>query len=565
MIVGESFQVQYILEDGDKNAIIMPTTFPGFRIVVGPQIYEGNMSTPKGMIPVKNAVYTLEALRPGKFIIAGATALTGTKTISGLNVIIEVISKRNAAQLVDRLQGNDTEYYLRPGENVQQKIAKNLFVKVAVNKQTCFIGEAILATFKLYSRLQSKSDIIKNPGFYGFTVYDMENLQDKVVAEENINGKRFDVHTIRKVQLYPLQPGVFTIDAMQIKNIIQFSRSAINKKPEQEIIEGIQGFDEKENISSGTEIFENEISTTPITITVKPLPEKNKPTSFSGAVGSFTISSSINKKEFYKNEQGFLEVVVQGSGNFTQLDAPVIIWPDGIEGFEPSVNDNIIKTELPLTGSRIFRYPFVSSRSGSYELKPVSFSFYNKDSNNYKTLFTLPVAITISTEEQKKDSNANSQSPSSIVVQSEKAARIAVVIVVVIVLSILFYWIFKKKEKLAPVAEIELLTTHSPKEVMKNVNVDLENAADFYAQLYNAIWKYFSQRFSLSGSQMNKQWLRKKLTETEIGEATIDELITLLSQCESGMFTNANLELDKELLRLQAIHLLEKIDSRIAS
>ena len=55
-------------------------------------------------------------------------------------------------------------------------------MKVLVDKRSCFVGEPVLATFKLYSRLESKSDIVKNPGFYGFTVQDMINLADKQIA-----------------------------------------------------------------------------------------------------------------------------------------------------------------------------------------------------------------------------------------------------------------------------------------------------------------------------------------------------------------------------------------------
>ena len=86
-------------------------------------------------------------------------------------------------------------------------------------------------TFKLYSRLESKSDIVKNPGFYGFTVQDMINLDDRLTAVENINGKNFDVHIVRKdCELYPLRPGIFNIDAMEVQNRVEFSKVPSPKK-----------------------------------------------------------------------------------------------------------------------------------------------------------------------------------------------------------------------------------------------------------------------------------------------------------------------------------------------
>ena len=245
-----------------------------------------------------------------------------------------------------------------------------------VDKRSCFIGEPVLATFKLYSRLESKSDIVKNPGFYGFTVHDMVNLSDKQVVPENVNGKAFDVHTIRKVQLYPLQAGVFTIDAMEVKNNIEFSRSTVNKKTEQEIVEGVLGNNESDEKKGNTEAFESSMSTEPVTINVKPLPDKTKPISFEGATGLFTISAEAVKNKLSREEGDMLEITISGKGNFVQLNAPAVQWPKGMEGFEPSVKDSLDKSASPLTGSRTYRYPFVSATAGEYTIPGITFSFF---------------------------------------------------------------------------------------------------------------------------------------------------------------------------------------------
>ena len=77
-------------------------------------------------------------------------------------------------------------------------------------------------------------------------------------------------------------------------------------------------------------------------------------------------------------------VTVKGKGNFNQLVAPVINWPSGTEGFEPSITDLLDKSVKPLEGSRTFRYAFVASKPGSYLLPAISFSFFDPDSNKYK-------------------------------------------------------------------------------------------------------------------------------------------------------------------------------------
>lgn len=558
VISGESFQVQYIIEDGEKVSNLKPPVFNNFRFVAGPNIYIGSVSTSKGVKPLKNAVYTLEAGRPGKFIIPGASASFNGKIIRSNDVIIQVISKQAAAKFFDKEINGNSDYFLKPGEDVYEKIKHNLFVKLMVDKKNCYVGEAVLATFKLYSRLESKSDIVKNPGFYGFTVYDMVNLGDKQVTTENINGKIFDVHTIRKVQLYPLQAGVFTIDAMQVKNRVEFSRSAVNKKTEQEITEGILGNIDSEVAEEGKKIVETEIHTEPVLINIKSLPEKNKPETFSGATGHFTISAALLRNVLQRNEEGFLEVTIRGKGNFIQISAPSINWPAGIEAFEPVVQDNLNKTMVPLTGSRIFRYPFVCSSPGSWQLSPVSFSFFDTDSNSYKTVTSNEIRFVVSREEKKNI--VVLENKSSIADKNARASRIAAGIVLLFVLTALLYWLKNKKDP--PPAIVEETVPARFEELLQPATQLLEETdKEFYTELHHLLWQYLCNRFGLQGSGVNKETLITKLHGDNIDEQWIRRLQHILIICEAGMFTNASLGNDKSKLVNDTKELLDEMNS----
>lgn len=560
VVSGESFQVQYIIEDADRATNIKPPAFSNFRFVAGPNTYTGTVSTSKGIVALKNLVYTLEAVKPGSFIIPGATLVMNGQTYRSNDVKIQVISKKEAANRTNAERSPNWDYVLAPGENVQEKIKQNLFVKVSVNKKNCYVGEPVLAIFKLYSRLQSKSDIIKNPGFYGFTVYDMINLQDKMVATESLNGKLFDVHTIRKVQLYPLQAGSFTIDAMEVISKVEFSKSAVNKKTEQEISEGLLGKNDEAKPGEGTEIYETSLSTEPISIKVKPVPEKGRPAAFSGAAGNFTISAALLKDSLAKNEEGILEIVIKGKGNFVQLDAPVIQWPAGMEGFAPVVKDALDKTMIPLAGNRAFRFSFVCSNAGMYSLPSVSFSFFDTDSNSFKTVAAKGMQVTVSNAERK--SPVAEERKTSITVQSENAARMAVVVVVSLVLLILVYWGFRKKEKQVPAVKQEEKVLPSVQALLAPVY--LQSAAEdtlFYRELHGAIWNYLHQCFGLSGSEMNKQTLTENMQKAGVAEETGRELHIVLELAETEMYTNVSFTGDKKELLARVEEILNKINS----
>lgn len=559
VVSGESFQVQYVIEDVEKTTTIKPPVFRNFRFVAGPNVYTGSVFTVNGAIPIKNAVYTLEAMKPGTFILPGATTVINGKVFRSNDVLVQVISKEDAIKKLNKENGiYSPDYFLRPGEDVYEKIRQNLFVKVLVDKKNCFTGEPVLATFKLYSRLESKSDIVKNPGFYGFTVYDMVNLADKQKVSEKINGKIFDVHTIRKVQLYPLQPGIYVIDAMEVKNKVEFSKSAVNKKTEQEIAEGVLGRNESETIKEGTDVFETSISTTPIAVTVKPVPVKNQPSDYNGATGRFTIAASLAKNNLSKNEEGLLEITISGKGNFIQLNAPSIQWPAGTEPLEPRVKDNFEKVTSPLTGSRIFIYPFVCTSTGTYQIPPVGFSFFDTDSNKFTTVTTPKTEVLVTNEEKKLPVVAEQKT--SIAEKSEKAARKAGILVVLLVLGILMYWIFRKKETEKPAQTRAITAQPSVESLLEPAyTVIASEGNQFYSSLHNIIWKFVVGHFLLAGSEMNKYTLADKMKEADLDEQCSDRLFRILEDCEAGMFTNASLLHDRHSMLSETRKVLEEI------
>ncbi|MBL7723213.1 MAG: protein BatD [Chitinophagaceae bacterium] len=560
VVAGESFRVQYFIEDASVITDFTAPDFQPFKLVAGPDIYPGEKNHQNNFKQSKNYVFTLVAAMPGKYIIPGAIINSNSKLLTSNEVRIEIISKENAIQLLNKEQLQVSEYYLRPGEDVNEKIRQNLFLKIMVDKRSCFVGEPVVATFKLYSRLESKSDIIKNPGFYGFTVYDMIGLGDKQLSTEYVNGRPFDVHTIRKVQLYPLQAGRFTIDPMEVKNKVEFSRSIVNKKTEQKIVEGVLN-DEADIPVSGAEIVETEMSTSPVTIDVKPVPEKTKPATYSGATGRFTIMASLEKSILARNEEGFLVITISGKGNFIQLEPPSIQWPGGVEGFSPVVNDSTDKTQAPLKGKRQFRYGFVCGTPGNYLLPAISFSFFDPDSNKFKTVFTSALQVSASTEETK--TNLDEEKKTSIAEQSEKTSRIAVGIVMLLVLVILAYWAFRKKDQ-PPVIVMAEKPVPAAEEVLQGVII-LQSAEDkeFYKELFQAIWTYFTNHIELTGSAKNKANLLILLKEKGARKENIDTLSGIFSACEAGMYTNVSLKADREMLLQKTKEVLEEIEKSL--
>lgn len=560
VVVGEAFRVQYVLEDMTGTRDFTPPEFRGFRFVSGPSVYEGQAYGTDGIKKLRNIVYTLEAVKPGRFLIGGASVYADDRYIKSDDVRIEVITAVEAIRrgLNSAPRSDEAATVLYPGEDAERKIRDNLFVKVTVDKTSCFTGEAVTATFKLYSRLTSRSDIVKNPGFYGFTVQDMIGLTDKQSTSEMINGKRFEVHTIRKVQLYPLRAGSFVIDAMEIVNKVAFSRKGTNRQPEQEIVEGIVP---DRTGSPGSDEYKSTMYTPRLTITVKEPPLKNRPENFAGATGRFRITAAVNKSRLANNEEGYLVVAISGAGNFVQLGQPVIQWPAGIEGFDPKISDSLDHTVSPLTGTRLFRFAFAAARPGQYIIPAIPFTFFDPAANSYMTVSSSPLSVTISDREKPAVAM-----PAAGRRHSPISGWLIGVGVMAVVAGVGLIGFRRKRRIAQPSRGGQKQGRPTVSEILKQAfEIQQSDTKRFYIILRQCIWQFFSLYAGLAGSAMNTRNLDYILREKQADEECRAAIAKILQQCDTNIFTGAGMETDHAALLQQTSQALEKIARCFAS
>ena len=147
----------------------------------------------------------------------------------------------------------------------------------------------------------------------------------------------------------------------------------------------------------GPEVDENvTLDTKPVTITVKPLPEENKPTSYSGAVGNFSIEATLASNTVAAQDENTLRLVVKGKGNLPVFAAPPVTWPDSIRAFDPTSKEEVNRTVAPMTGSKSFDYVFTPKAAGHYTIPAVNFSWFDPATQTYKTAETRPLELQVS-------------------------------------------------------------------------------------------------------------------------------------------------------------------------
>lgn len=360
VVVGNAFQVQYILTKPADLVKIYPPDFDSFQLVAGPAYYKGTARIDGKLQSIENITYTLVPLQTGYLKLKGLKARYADSVFKESNAtFIQVLAKPKASYN-SKSSYTDVSLYA-PGskDDLQNLIDKNLFIKVTADKKFCYAGEAVVVSFKLFSRLQSASEAEKSPGFYGFSVVDMLDINQAHTAVTRLNGQIFNTAILRQVQLFPMQAGTFTIDEMYVKNEIEFDGK------------------------NGKTTIEKEIISKPITIQVKALPAP-RPKMFTGAVGKFAIEAHLEKDSIEVNEQNKLIVTLTGKGNFIQLEQPQISWPKGFEVFDAIITDQLKKNVAPIEGKRMYVFEFTADSSGVYSIPAIVFSFFDPQAAIYK-------------------------------------------------------------------------------------------------------------------------------------------------------------------------------------
>ncbi|MES1224548.1 MAG: BatD family protein, partial [Bacteroidota bacterium] len=443
------------------------------------------------------------------------------------------------------------EYILRKGESAADKIKNNLLVKLDVSKTSCYVGEPIIATYKLYSRVKSESRVTKRPSLSQFSVYDMVQPESNNPSIEKLNGKLFTTHIIRKVQLYPLQDGSFVLDPLEVDNTVSFLRLEGNnsKASTQQMLD-----DYMNGLSDGKmEETQISLSSKPVTITVKPLPAENKPASFDGAVGKFTISAMIPKASIAAGETTVLQVTLKGQGNLTLINAPQVKWPEDAEGYEPTVKESLDRTIAPITGSKMFEYSFIAKKQGTLIIPPVEFSYFDPAANAYKTIYTDTLEADISKATKKsaalKTAGNKDQQPANDGFNGLKLLWLLPILAVVL----LAVYVNRKKGKpakakdtVAPVQAVNETAIQAPPDPFEGSKLALAavNSQLFYKETGKAVWNMLAENLHLTSSQLNKPVVVRLLQQNNVPAETIHLMEDVLNDCELALYTPVHTESD---------------------
>lgn len=379
--VGEQFQITFTFT-GNGKAFRAPD-FTNFSVLMGPNQSSSVQITNGNFAQTLSFTYVLQANSEGTFKI-GSAEITGSAGKVFSNPITMTVVKGSAKPQAGA-QG---------GSQQNNPESKNVFLRTSVDKSNVVMGEAVVVTYRLYTKVQLLNySIEKIPAMNGFWSQEIAMPQQLQFREENVDGVRYNVADLKKMVLFPQRSGTLTVDGMAGEVIarLQVKRQGRSNDP----------FDQFFNdpffsnpFNSGIQDVKVPLKGDALKINVRELPD-NAPSTFNGAVGKFSYEVSVDKKELKAHEPVTLKLKFSGKGNIKLIEAPNISFPPDFETYDPKENSTINATVGGVTGSKTFEYLLIPRNAGEYKIPIEAFSYYNLDRKAYEEIESPEIIIKV--------------------------------------------------------------------------------------------------------------------------------------------------------------------------
>ncbi len=397
-VIGETVSVRFILEGSSDSEGFLPPDFSGFTVLHGPDT-RLEIITHKGRkVPTVTFAYLLRPEQTGILKLGSASVKSDDGTVGSLPIFLRV------SQTPASKPANQAFPFSDP--QVSAMIRKGLFVRLETDKTEVYVGEPLLVTYKLYTRLNSETEVVRRPTFAGFSVVEVQRSDSSSPVGEVVGGQSFQSYVLRKVHLIPLREGLYELEPIVVHNKVVLEDPAM-PAGETSLTKLLSKLYPEAGYDQRLRKTEVTLQSPSRKIRVRPLPSK-APADFTGAVGRFTLTLDLDKDTLGMEETGRLRVVMEGSGNLPLAGHPPIEWPEGLEVFESQLVEDLEPTRTPLSGKRTLVIPFSSARPGLFAIQSASMSAFDPSTGRFYAIRSEPLAVTVKAAVSVKDKSPSS-------------------------------------------------------------------------------------------------------------------------------------------------------------
>lgn len=572
--IGEQFRLVYSVNKSGTDLKI--PTFEGFDLLMGPSPsqtmsysnYNGNVT----QTTVYGYTYMLEGVKEGIHEIAPATITIDGKQYKSNGVKIQVIKG----------EGNNSANRRETPQETNSSITdENLFVRVELSRHSLYLGESLMATLKVYSKVDlTNFGRIKFPAFGGFLSEEIPTPQRIELTRETYNGQIYSVGVIRKMLLFPQHTGEITIEPFELECVVR-QRLSRSSSP----------FDDFFGNSQTARAMRR---SRPVTVNVKELPQEGKPSGFAGTVGNITMNTSLSADTVNANEAITYKVVFRGTGNLKLLRAPSVQFPLDFEAYDPKESRDVQIGENGMSGTVSFEYLIIPRYSGDYKIPALRFSYFDSQTNSYKTIAGNEYNVFVRKGSEKGQVNANANNG----VQSFKKEDVRMVgqdirylktggldlkeagvrffgtveywlaLVIPFVLFVIGSILNRRRIK-SNADLVRVKNKAANKMARKRLKVAARamkshNVEQFYDEVLKSLWGYMSYKLNIDRAELNRENVTDILPKKNVESELIQEFIEVLDICEYARYApGSDPDQKMEQVYTDSIDVITKLDKAI--
>jgi hypothetical protein len=255
-------------------------------------------------------------------------------------------------------------------------------------KHEIYVGESIPVDIEVGMRAGFVNSINGLPTLKGgdFTLNNLSHQPER--AEKLIDREPFTVITWHSI-LAGVKPGAYSLDVETPLSV------RVRTRPQRESsLEDLLGDPFLQNIFGATVTKDITVSSPPVEFTVLALPTEGRPHDFSGAVGTFKISSELSSKTTTAGDPLTLRMHVVGSGNFDRVDSAMLDHLEQWKTYPPKATFTPADS-IGYKGEKIFEQPVIASQAGTQTLPALAFSFFDPATRRYGTARSAPLRVTV--------------------------------------------------------------------------------------------------------------------------------------------------------------------------
>jgi len=545
-LVGEQILIQYEIDTKGQN--FKSPNFKGLKVLSGPNpTTQSSYSFVNGKSQNSSSTtysYYVKAVKKGTYSISPASITVKGKKIQ---------SKAYALKVVNGSEKNKAK---------QQALADNLFVKVEVSKRNIIVGEQILVSYKLFTRVDlQNTELSSLPALNGFWAKDLE--ASSRFKRDVIDGITYNVATIKKSVLTAQKSGELVIDPMELKCSIRIQKRKNNRDP-------------FANFFGGSHSIQEEfIRSKPITIKVTEL--SNPPANFKGAVGNMKIKSSVDNTSINANDAITYKLTITGTGNIELIEPLSIQFPEDFEVYDPKITDRIFEGGRKRS-VKTFEYLLIPRYKGNYSIPSASLIVYNTKNKQYETKKSNKHTLTIlsSKNNEQESGIVNKQhvrteqkdihyifTESNLQVIKERIInpKLFYTLFLLPILLLIFLWIYNKLVGKTNTSASEWKNRKANKIALKRLKtaqicINSNNFDRFFEEIEKSIWGYFADKFKVESADLSKETVSTYFKSSDIENTIESKFIALLDECEFARYapeSNKNAQMDTVLTKAKNI------------